>query len=339
MSKKIKLKQVKQGILSAAKGLAVSEHFIVALTGRKAHIFDKGLHLLHTIDQLYYVYHGYISPDESKILLVSTGNRFYVYSLENFECIQKNSLKGEWNRNIEGLGAWDYQDDIFLIKAGDFHCCVFYYSVNQTKPIEQVNFPDFWLVHLQRVESCQKHLLIGYHGENHKAYMIFLSGNCFEEYPIENFDEAVMDAEYNPFLDKFLIYGSQNAIICDQKGKFVRPAEVKRMVKDNAKSIKNWLDELPFSADQKEKLLDNLFDYIGQEQRTGFENINKLLWSKKLELLYVGTSERFFIYDREKKEVFYSKEIPFGVYDIIELEDNRIMLSTWQGVKIYEIVA
>lgn len=45
-----------------------------------------------------------------------------------------------------------------------------------------------------------------------------------------------------------------------------------------------------------------------------------------------------FIIDAEIKAVLKKEEIDYGVQDIAEISKNVIAVSTWNGVKIFEVV-
>ena len=82
----MKLERIKCKPLERAKNLCTSQSFIIGCTGQKAAIMDKQLNLIHTVEGLEYVYSADVSPDETKLLLISNGNKFYVY-LHKSNCI------------------------------------------------------------------------------------------------------------------------------------------------------------------------------------------------------------------------------------------------------------
>ncbi len=342
MSKeKTKVKKLNFPILSRAKSLAISDSYIITFTGKKANIFDKNLNLLYTISDLQYVYHGYISPDESKLLMVSTANIFYVFSLDNFECLKKYSFKGRFNYNLEGHGAWEFDGKTFLINATDkysLHTCIMYFSLEQEEPIKQIELPKYNFQTVNKIEQMGKFLFAGLNYEDeHKNYLFYFSGDVFEEYPIEKFDDVILSIEYNNVLDCLIIYGANYSIFCSKEGKFIKPIETQKILKKNLLVLNNWLGELKFNKREIEEIIDSIFDFIGKDNQDSFENINKLIWSNDEQLIYGATSERFFIYDKRAQNVIFSKNIAFGVYDIIQLCNNKLLLATWNGILIYEI--
>lgn len=233
MSKeKIKVKKIKHPFLLNAKNCVVSQNFIVTFTGTKANIFNKQLMLLKSITNLKYIYHGYISPDETKILLVSTTNLFYIFSLDTFECLKKHSFKDRFNYNLEGRGAWDFDDKTFFVCACDkylLHPCLMYFSLEQEEPIKQIEFPEYSFQSVCKIEEAKKFLFAGVnHKDNHRNYLFYLFNDVCEEFPIDNFDDAILSVEYNRILERLIIYGCNYSIICDKNGKFIKPIETKK---------------------------------------------------------------------------------------------------------------
>ena len=84
----MKLERIKCKPLERAKNLYISQSYIIGCTGQKAAIMDKQLNLIHTVEGLEYVYSAEVSPDETKLLLISNGNKFYIVDLHTFEKTQ-----------------------------------------------------------------------------------------------------------------------------------------------------------------------------------------------------------------------------------------------------------
>lgn len=321
-----------------AKGWTYSNKFIVSFTGKKANIFDKRLKLLFTVTDLNCVYHGYISGDERKLLLVSTSNLFYVFSLETFELLQKYSLKGRFNYNIEGNGAWNFDNETFLIIATDKYSlssCVMIFPSNNTAPLKQIEFKDHCFTKILKLNHLKKHLLIGTdHSQDHQNCFVFLQNGNTEEYVLEDFDDLILDAEYNDVLDKYIIYGSESSMICNEMGKLIKPFEIRNVIGDTSTFLNNWLKEFNLNDEQKHEMLQLTINLIVLNKDI-YENINKLLWSEKSNMVFGATNERFFVYDINEKKIIFSKKVPFGVYDLVEISDNKIILQTWKGAIIY----
>lgn len=337
---KFKLKKETSHSLKNAKGWTFSNKFIVSFTGTKANVFDKSLNLIHTFTDLKYVYKGYISDDETKLLLVSSSNVFYVFSLETFILIQKYSLKGRFNNSLDGCGAWNFDNNTFIINAVDkysVHSCIMLFSTESTAPLKQIEFNDHCFVKVLKLDHLKKHLLLGVdHSKEHKNCLLYLQNDDIEEYIIEDFDDFILDAEYNSILDKYIVYGGESAIICDKRGILIRPLDIGRIIGTTSSFVEKWLDEINITDEDKLEMLQNILGFIGSDSDV-YENINRLLWSKNFNVVFGATSDRFFICDKTDKEIVFSKKFPYGVYDLLEISDNRVILQTWNGAGVYKI--
>ena len=103
----MKLERIKCKPLERAKDLFVSRSYIIGCTGQKAAIMDRQLNLIHTVEGLEYVYSAEVSPDETKLLLISNGNKFYVVDMHTFEKT-RITVKAPYNYNLEGRGCWSF---------------------------------------------------------------------------------------------------------------------------------------------------------------------------------------------------------------------------------------
>ena len=70
------ISKIKASFLSKAQGIILGKKYVVFLTGRRAIITDKQLNVITEIGGLFYVYKGELSPDETKLLLISNGTVF-----------------------------------------------------------------------------------------------------------------------------------------------------------------------------------------------------------------------------------------------------------------------
>ena len=51
----------------------------------------------------------------------------------------------------------------------------------------------------------------------------------------------------------------------------------------------------------------------------------------------IGTMTSLCCMEAESSKIVAQRKIPHGVHDIVEIEKNIILVSTWQGVKAYNI--
>ena len=110
------MKLLKLNVLNYVESTKVSTKYVFGFTGSRVKIFNKEMQLIKEIPRLDHVYTGSISPDEKKLLLVSTGNRFYILSLETFE-LKKYTVCGREDYNLEGRGCWSFDGKEILLCA------------------------------------------------------------------------------------------------------------------------------------------------------------------------------------------------------------------------------
>ena len=67
--------------LKYSKNLTLTSKYIILYKGASVAVYDYKFVCLKKIPNLKYVYNGYVSPDETKLLLVSNANRYYLISL------------------------------------------------------------------------------------------------------------------------------------------------------------------------------------------------------------------------------------------------------------------
>lgn len=106
----MKLERIKCKPLERAKNLCVFQSCIIGCTGPKAVIVDKRLNHVHTVDELDYVYSAELSPDETKLLLIFTGNKFYIVDMRTFDKVRV-TVKAPYIYNLEGRGCWKIRMD------------------------------------------------------------------------------------------------------------------------------------------------------------------------------------------------------------------------------------
>ena len=103
----MEIKTVSNPWITRAESVRRSDRFIVACTGQSASIFDKDLNMIKQFRGLSYVYESRISPDESKIALISNCNWFHVVDTETFS-ITRMRMKGISGGDLDGKGCWSY---------------------------------------------------------------------------------------------------------------------------------------------------------------------------------------------------------------------------------------
>lgn len=77
------LKQIKCPALSRVWNLSVSDSYVIGGTGKKVIVLDRALQPVRSFVGLDYVYTALALPDETRILMISTGNKFCIGDMES----------------------------------------------------------------------------------------------------------------------------------------------------------------------------------------------------------------------------------------------------------------
>ena len=79
--------------LKNCKKLICANQYLIVLTGRSVLILSREMELVKQIDGFQYLYDGQLSPDGTKLLLISTGANFYMLSMDTLELLWKARVK------------------------------------------------------------------------------------------------------------------------------------------------------------------------------------------------------------------------------------------------------
>lgn len=344
---KMKFKQLKYDFLRYAKEFCFSEKYSVFCTGRSAFICDKALKLLGKIENLSYVYHAFVSPDEKTLLLVSTSNIFYLVDLNDFS-VKKHTVRGKYNNNLEGMGCWSLNGKslYFCVCNGKtLNSALRCYDLGDNMSYKDLLEEKYWLVCIKPVKEINKYLLIGL--DRNKSMLdridrwnlIWFDGVSFEEYPIWDVDvsdDCVSSAEYEAATNTVIIYGHTKTFRCDLYGKIVEDLSLSKPEPITA-SFSNVLSNLDIESNQLDALR-KLSGLFGMENISLDDSIYKVCLSLDGKKYYVGTHLGISVIDAETKSVLAKKKIDYGVQNITEISPNVIVVSTWGGVKVFEIV-
>ena len=306
---KITKKNVPEIARAKTKDITVTKKYMLLSSGRSVFIFNKKFELLKKIEKLFYVYNTYVSPDERYALLVSTGNCFYVLSLDTFE-ITKTTPRRPYTRNLEGHGCWTFDGESFFVfvhkresNPTDSASCNLYtlrrYDLNG-------NYKDFfndeyWLLYINPVTELKKYLIIGRKNEEKledaRWYFIWYDGEHFEKYLVEDYNDIVHYVDYDFENEILTLYGIYNISTYTFKGKKVSPAEVQGI----------------------------------------FTRIDKVITSSKWNLQFTASFDGFLIEGINGNT--FRREIPvdYGVQNVVKVSEDIIAISTWGGVRFFEL--
>lgn len=342
----MQLKTIRCSYLSRARNIAITDRFLIAVTGGCAHILDKELHLIKTVKGMQYMVQAYVSPDESKLLLVPTENRFYLLSLEDFT-LERFTLKKPYNGNLEGRGCWSMDGKFLYLLAGNSrtnNSALRCYGVTDGSSYVYTDLfaERYWLTDIRPVKELNRYLLTGLERKPHEPAdtwnLLWFDGSSLEAYPLKEMeDDVVSSVEYDAVTQTVIVYGLFKTMRFDIHGNFVSTFSVPEAGKVTS-SFSDVFADIGLDPEAFDSLKE-LCDWYGFENISIDDSINKLCLSSDGKRYYVGTHLGLFVLDAESKAILAKQKIEFGVQNIVELSPDLIAASTWNGVKLFQILA
>lgn len=335
----MKLERTKCKPLERAKNLCVSQSYIIGCTGQKAAIMDKQLNLIHTVEGLEYVYSAEVSPDETKLLLISNGNRFYIVDLHTFEKT-RITVKSPYNHNLEGLGCWSFDGGSVWIPVqrsiGYVNSTLRRYCVDDFNKYEDHLADKYYLSSISKIDSNNTYFLTGYNRqENNRNYFIYSDGATFREVPLEisvnmiaptatvNMEKGVVTLASIAGCRQFTLEGKSLNTIShpSPKDKTLHTSEVFAHLFDGDTEKQNRLKEVSAA--------------LGLENISATDYITKYALSSCGKYIYIASESGFYLTDEKTGDVLASVPEEYGVQNFEELAPGLIAIATWSGVKLY----
>ncbi len=293
----------KELTIKNCKNYIVENGYFVGFTGKRALCYDNDFNLISSIDKLKYVYYGDISPDGKNILLTSTGNTFSIHRFPDFELIYKSNIKAPYNGNLEGNACWSFDSEKVLLCATNddtINSTFKIFNLNQCVFEEELLKEKYWLTHIMRINEKKKYLLIGFNRKDLKTYLIWFDGNKFSEHCLMGCDDIITSVKYNSFDDSIDICCNKSIMHYDCSGN----------------QLKNNLSKIP--------------------EFKNAETVTDICVSKDNSIAYIGSLSGFYVLDMKSKKIMEEVNIEYGVHKISEISKNKIIVSTWNGVRSFE---
>lgn len=338
----MQLEKIKCKPLERAKDIHISESYIVGCTGQKAAILDKQLNLLHTVEGLEYVYSAEVSPDETKLLLISNGNKFYIVDMQTFEK-SRVTVRAPYNYNLEGKGCWSFDGKSVWISVQRQTCYI--NSTLRRYPLEDFSKYEDYLAdqyvlnNILRLDHYGTYLLTGYNRkENHKNYLIYFDGTTFREFPLEttgamlaptvtaDMEKGIVTVASFTGCKQFTLDGMATETISHPD-----PHDRKLRASDLLHAL--------FEGDvQAQNEMKALSESLGLENIPAPDSINKYEKSSCGKYIYLASQSGFYLLDADTAELLGSVPVEYGVQNVVELAPGMIGLATWSGVKVYRLL-
>lgn len=287
--------------LGRAKNLTLTSKYIIVYRGASVVIYNHEFVCQKKILNLKYVYNGYVSPDETKLLLVSNTNRYHIISLIDFSVLSTCAIKAPYNGNLEGMACW-YSDDSFLLPVQNpvsMLSTLRKYNCDSSDSFKDYLAESFWIIYVTFVKQKNKYLIIGLDRDENIWNLIWIDtcGN-HTNYKINCFDEAILYVNVCCDDEKIIITGESTVYCCDFHG---FPTDI-------------------LKPDSFENIIYHGFPLCSIRSKNNED------------IVYVGTTNELVVYDLKHHLTINSYHMEFGARDIKELIDI-IFVCSFDGIK------
>lgn len=337
----MKFERIKCKPLERAKNLCVSQSYIIGCTGKNAAIMDKQRNLIHTVEGLEYVYCAEVSPDETKLLLISNANKFYIVDLRTFEKT-RITIKAPYNHNLEGRGCWSFDGKSIWLpvqrSTGYINSTLRRYCAYDFSKFEDYLADKYYLNGISKADSCGTYFLTGYNRqENNRTYFIFFDGTAFREYPPESSvnmlaPSATVDMEKG-IVTLASISGCRQFTL---EGKAIKTISHPAPKDKTLRASAVFMHLLDGDA-EKQKHLKEVSAALGMESISAPDSIKKYKPSSCGSYIYLASESGFYLLDAGTEDILATIPEEYGVQNFEELAPGLIAIATWTGVKLYKL--
>ena len=308
---------------------------------------DRHLNLLHTVEGLDYVYSAHISPDETKLLLISTLNKFYIVDLQTFEKT-RITVKAPYNCNLEGLGCWSFDGrSVFIPVNARTNFCnstLRRYYIDSFDKYENYIADKYCITGILKMETKHSYFLTGYdRQDNNRNYFLFFDGTAFQEFPLERSvsilaptitideEKGVITISALDTCRQFTLEGKEIQTISHPfpKDKVCKMSDVFPHLFDEATESQNLRNESFAAFGLADISIPNTF--------SAPDRINQIKHSSCGSYHYLASRSGFYLLDAHTGGVLASIPEEWGVQNVKELAPGLIAIATLSGVKLYHI--
>lgn len=309
--------------LKNCKRLITTEKYFIVLTGRSVLVLTKTFELIKKIDGFKYVYNGKVSPDGTKLLLISNGAEFYMLSLETLDLLWKNRVKEGKYCNLEGKGIWTLDGNAFLLIVFDqknIKYRIRYYNASDSMKYHDENaLSEAHRIHeIISIPSLNAYVLLvqdlldmQFNLASRPLKIIYYKEKLCKEYILSSQRGLPLGMDYQEHMNKLVIYTHDNTFSCDLTGDNIQEITIENKVRKNFNN--------PFA----------IYSMI---------RIKQIAMSKNGKYVYVASNMGFDMYDKKNGEVLYSKEYGLGVENFTEVAEDTFVLCKYDGTaSLFEI--
>ena len=309
--------------LKNCKKLICANQYVIVLTGRSVLILSREMELLKQIDGFQYLYDGQLSPDGTKLLLISTGANFYMLSMDTLELLWKARVKEGKYCNLEGKGVWTLDGSRFFFIVLDQK--TFQYKIRSYNALDPNDFYDetslsetHRIHEILAIHSLNSYVLLGQDRFDEQFNLpsrplklfIYQAGIC-QEFVLNSQTGIPFGMNYDENLGKLIIYTDKGTFSCNLQGEDIRKISLENTDGNNSA---------------------NPFSYYG------FSQIKQIAMSQNGRYVFIASSYGFDICDKESGGVIFSKEYGFGAENFTEIQENLIVVCRYTGTaSLYKI--
>lgn len=323
--------------MRATKAFIVSEKNIILFTGKQVIILDKQLNLINKLVGFNCAYDGYLSPDETKLLVVASDNKFYIVSLVSYEVI-KVIVKGGYDENLSGNGCWSFDGKSVYIPALNPKSVLSdlrRYSITEPNKYESVMREKYWITKILAIPELERYLITGYDRNLLKDYFIWYDGNAFTHYEIEEFDDYILNVEVDVKNSVIRLFSFDNCEIYNFNGKKVSSLDfTPEIIKCDFFDV---FKDIPELSDESKKKLRSMISFLGINDISAKEKINSTCLTPDLKQLFLCTSSGIVIMDLQTCKEINRIKIEYGANKVCFIENNMFLVEGYDSVKVFKI--
>ena len=330
----MKLKAMPCATFSRAKCIFRGKKYIAVCTGGQVLVCDNSLSILTKIKNLSYAYHAYFSPDETTLVVLSNTKFIHILDLNDFS-LSRRRIEDSYFSDI--TGCWSFDGKKFYTIANSFEAVdstFREYESSFREPPRMLSREKYHFSAIIPVTEEQKYLLIGLHQELSDAnsptpyFLVWFDGERFEEFPMEESHRilVITRVTVDPHRKRLTVYDYNKVLHYSFSGERIDSLATidfeEAVDKLTAKELEAYKTTLASSR--------RLPPPIG--------TIHKLLHSKYDEKVFIATDQGLLIFDATTKALLVNKRIAFGVRDVVELSADEVLVETYSGFKLFEII-
>lgn len=298
------LNEIKKELIYS-KNITLTSKYIILYKGSSVTIYNHQFSCQKKFLNLKYVYNGYVSPDETKLLLVSNSNRFYIVLLDELTLISTRSIKSPYNGNLEGVACW-CSDNTFILpvqNSASMLSTLRKYNCDSSVMFQNYLEEIFSIKYITFIKQKNEYLILGFNRTDNCWNIIWLDMFMrYTTFKILEFDEAIFDVEVCSDTERIILTGESKIYSCDFQG---IPSDIKGY-------------QIP--------------ENITFHGLPVFFKLSK----NDSSIAYFGTTNSLIVYDLKKQNTIRSYHMEYGARAVEEFGEY-LFVSSYDGLKLLSL--